>query len=577
MCLRRSAGIFLLSALLLTGGGCGDDKSTNPTGPADGADQLVLTLRNFEDPSPYHFALWAAGGGGAELVLRFSVKDGAPVTLKGDPISSLEQESTLASATALILTVESDTTGSAPGSHPFLAGPATEGEASLTIAHGGGGIGVDLSSATGSFLFDTPTTADITDCGRGIWWTDGEGGQGLGLPSLSGGWIYEGWVIERYTGAVYSTGRFASPGAADSDGPGGTAGPGAGYPFPGQDFVTAAGGVPVLQVDSGKFGAFVTVEPEPDEDGGPFFLQILGRVAGSGGLLLTVNNLKALPSSAYYELWAVFGDTLSSAGRFKIQNRRIVDVTTGVEIKSFPIGCNLLDASEVRVSVELTSDPDPAPSGSFVLAGDVSNNSVSLSMAHATALGFDPAAVTGSYILETPSNLNAADYRRGIWFYEEAGGTTTSTLTLPDAPSGWHYEAWLYRTSATIDTLSTGTFTSPRAADSDGAGPYADTLAAAPPFPGQDYLRGVVRDLDNGRHAVMISLEPDADPRAAGPFMVILQDADIAVVPRGQKQSMSNLSASLPTGTAAISTSRRLEMTSRGGKLPRAEVSYGGK
>lgn len=573
MCLRRSAGIFLITALLLSGGGCGDDE-TNPIGPADGSDQLVLTLRNFDDPAPYHFALWALTGTTAELVLRFTVDDGAPATLAGAPIPSLEQESSLASATTLMVTLESDTTGTSPGNHPFLAGDVSDGEAGLTLAHGSG-LGADLSGGAGSFLFDTPTTAESTDCGRGIWWTDSAGGAGLALPALTGGWTYEGWVVERFTGARYSTGRFANPAAADGDGPGASAGEGEGYPFPGQDFVTA-GVVPVLQVDNGKFGVFVTVEPEPDVDDGPFAFRILDRVVGSGGLFLSAPGLKTLPSGAFYELWGGFGDTLVSVGRFQVRNQRVVDVTTGVEIKSFPVGCNLLDAKEVLVSVELDSDPDTDASGSFVLAGDVVNDSVRLSMSHPRALGFDPSTVTGAYILESPSNANAADFDRGIWFYEAAGGMTTSTLTLPDAPAGWHYQAWLLRTLSPIDTLSIGTFRSAAGPDSDGAGPYADTLAT-PPFPGQDYLFNVVRDLDNGRHAVIVSLEPDADPRVGGPFLVLLRDADINQVPQGTTQSMSNLSSALPAGTAVVSASRILEMTSAGNELPAAEIRFGRK
>lgn len=576
MCFRGSTGIFLLSTLLAIAG-CGDEKSSTPTGPSDGEDQLVLTLENLGDPSPYHFALWAQEGTGTTLVLRFAVDDGAPVTLGGEPIPSFDQSAGLGSADRLLVTVETDTTGTAPSARALLAGTVTGDGATLTTGDAAA-LGVDLSGATGSFLFDTPTTADPTDCGRGLWWTDGEGAAGLGLPVLPAGWVYQGWVTRRDSGAVYSTGRFANPGVADSDGAGATAGGGSGYPFPGQDFVVAAGNVPVLQVDDGAFGSFVTIEPDPDASADPFFFRLLDRAAGSGNFYLHQTNLLAMPTGAYYEIWAGFPDTLVSVGTFVIRNRKIVDPVTLADIKAFPIGCNLLNASEILVSVELDSDPDPGPSGSFLLAGTIEEDSVTLLMSHASALGFDPSSISGAFTLDTPSDTITSNYDHGIWFYQIAGGATTSTLTLPDAPSGWHYQTWLYRTSGSVlDTLSMGTFTSPNGYDSDGAGPYADTTAVPPAFPGQDYLRTDSRELDNGGHATMISVEPDDDPQPSRPFLVLLQDSDIDGPPPGQTESLSNLSALLPTGSAGFQTSNLLEMDSAGGALPSIRLRFGRK
>ena len=261
--------------------GCGDDDNDQVTGPPDGTNQIVLTLENFGDPSPYHFALWALSAGDTSAIARFDVSDGAPVTLAGDPLPSLDQENALGSASKLLITLESDTASVAPSSNRLAAGPVTGSGAVLTHDDGSG-VGVDLSGAAGSFLFDTPTTADSTDCGRGVWWTDGAA-AGLTLPGLTGGWVYEGWVIDRDEETVYSTGRFTAPTGADLDGAGATAGPDAGYGFPGQDFVVAAGGVPILTVDDGSFGVKVTLEPDPDLSTEPFFIGLLEKTAGSAG------------------------------------------------------------------------------------------------------------------------------------------------------------------------------------------------------------------------------------------------------------------------------------------------------
>ena len=110
----RSARILLLGMSLLLFG-CGDDDGGAVVGPPDGPDQLVLTLENVGDPFPYHFALWAVSAADTGLVFRFSVLDGAPVTLAGDPIPSLDQETGLGSTEHVWITLESDTLSASPG------------------------------------------------------------------------------------------------------------------------------------------------------------------------------------------------------------------------------------------------------------------------------------------------------------------------------------------------------------------------------------------------------------------------------------------------------------------------------
>jgi len=567
----RSARILLLGMSFLLFG-CGDDDGGTVVGPADGPDQLVLTLENLGDPSPYHFALWAVSAADTGLVFRFSVLDGAPVTLAGDPIPSLDQESGLGSAEQIWITVESDTLSVRPGSHRLLAGTVGTLAAELTTASAGG-WGVDLSNAAGAFLFDTPTTDAATDCGRGVWWTDGEGGAGLTLPTVPSGWKYEGWVVDRETGTLYSTGRFSGPTGADSDGGGATGGGDAGYDFPGQDFVTATEGVPVLQVDDGAFGVSVTLEPDPDISSDPFFTTLLERNVAAGNFYLRPANLPPLATGIYYEIWADYGDTLVSVGQFRYVNGRVVEPTTLQLINAFPAGCNLANASTFLISLETDADPDP--SGVFVMAGDAEGDSVTLSYSHPSALGSAYDQQDARFVLDTPTTLSASDYDHGLWFYEEAGGVTTSTLAIPDAPEGWFYQAWVFRTSGTIDTLSMGTFQSPNGADSDSSGPYAGTERGAPPFPGQDFVTGVSRELDNGRHAVMVSIEPTNDPFPSRPFLVLFQDIDIDPVAANETQSMSNLTASFPSAGSNLAVSTTLSMEARTDALPAATLHFG--
>ena len=59
-------------------------------------------------------------------------------------------------------------------------------------------LGVDFSTATGSYILATPSTAsDTGDNDQGIWWLvpGTTKTASLDLPTLPAGWMYEGWVV----------------------------------------------------------------------------------------------------------------------------------------------------------------------------------------------------------------------------------------------------------------------------------------------------------------------------------------------------------------------------------------------
>jgi hypothetical protein len=120
------------------------------------------------------------------------------------------------------------------------------------------------------------------------------------LPILREGWKYEGWVHRLSDGEDFSTGRFLSPSGADEDRAGVTAdtfgididlnGHADGPRFPGQDFILPTASVPApFDLDSGDFGVFVSIEPNPDNDPGPFPVRFLENAAiDSVGRLVAV-------------------------------------------------------------------------------------------------------------------------------------------------------------------------------------------------------------------------------------------------------------------------------------------------
>ncbi len=211
-----------------------------------------------------------------------------------DP-SAFEVESDDAdAATLFVLTIEPAVGDDpAPADTHVLAGAMEQGAAMLTVGHDAA-LGVDLATAQGTFVLNTPSTADLADdYAQGIWWLDPAAGPGpsLTLPELPAGWVYEGWVVGD-EGPV-STGRFTATDEADADGAGATGGPDAAPPFPGQDYIDPA-------VSLIGYAAVISVEPDPDDGPAPFAIKPLVDMdvedLGIGVPQDMDNNAAALPT-----------------------------------------------------------------------------------------------------------------------------------------------------------------------------------------------------------------------------------------------------------------------------------------
>jgi len=200
------------------------------------------------------------------------IVDGAPVstgvfTVDGEGMASaydfeVDAEQ-LAAAELFVLTVEPvPDPDPAPNQVHILAGVFEDASAGLSIAHPAA-LGTDFASAAGStYSLGIPSSGMVDDSyTSGIWF------DGLNLPELPAGWVYEGWVVGM-EGPI-STGRFASASGADSDGTGPTAGPNPGPAIPGQDFLDPA----VFLTDG--YVVVISVEPDPDNSTAPFTLKPL--------------------------------------------------------------------------------------------------------------------------------------------------------------------------------------------------------------------------------------------------------------------------------------------------------------
>ena len=142
----------------------------------------------------------------------------------------------------------------------------------------------DFSAVSGKYTIVAPTSP--ADSNSGIWFVERQGTTTIAglrnLPALPSGWMYEGWIGNYLTPepgpgffTYFSTGRFLRADSADFDGAGTGRGPGAGFNFPGQDFINSTGPGTPVRPDLRLFVFMVTIEPDPDNSPRPFSLALL--------------------------------------------------------------------------------------------------------------------------------------------------------------------------------------------------------------------------------------------------------------------------------------------------------------
>ena len=249
----------LALGLVIAVSGCGD----NPVVP-DGT-TLNLSITGLEDlGTAYMYEGWIMVDGSPVSTGIFSVDASGVLSMTDFPVEASDLEA----ATKFILTIEPSPDASTdPSATHLIAGDFSGNSAALSIADGAA-LGNDLSTAAGTYILNTPSTAgDDTDWASGIWWLDPTGpSASLTLPVLPDGWLYEGWVVG--TGGPVSTGTFATASEVDSDAGGPTAGPDPTPPFPGQDFIS-----PLMPLTG--YAAVISIEPDPDNSTAPFTLKPL--------------------------------------------------------------------------------------------------------------------------------------------------------------------------------------------------------------------------------------------------------------------------------------------------------------
>ena len=238
------------------------------------------------------------------------------------------------------------------------------------------------------------------------------------------------------------------------------------------------------------------------------------------------------PSEGHYELWFSYPDDPVSGKRNAVQHGDALFVSMGKFVidgdgtmkgldggaASFtiPAGFNpglLLDA---LVTVESPADVDDDPSDRYlagVFTGNEREGFASLRMSGDDAFGnaFDTTYLRAVYRLQTPSSVATDDEAQGIWFIDLISrpsiGLRPQPLNLES--QGWVYQSWLTQDNGgTVQYISLGTFSDSAALDVNGAGPNGGTEPVSLSTPGEDFVQGTIRTLNDGTYGVIISLQP---------------------------------------------------------------------
>ena len=211
------------------------------------------------------------------------IVNGAPVSTGtfssvSFPQTFVVDATALASATTFVLSIEPTVDPDpAPAATKLLAGDFSGNSANVNS----NGIVADFSTASGNYILATPTDMDDTNEESGVWFLDNSSGSavdGLSLPTLPEGWVYEGWAV--IGGMPISTGTFTDVSEPDDNAATsmfkGDTGNGPGYP--GEDYLQNAPAGLTFPTDLKGMTIVVSVEPSPDNASTPFTLKPLAHM-----------------------------------------------------------------------------------------------------------------------------------------------------------------------------------------------------------------------------------------------------------------------------------------------------------
>ncbi|MBU3012455.1 anti-sigma factor [Polaribacter vadi] len=280
--MKKILKLAYLCAAFVLFASCENNEEVSTTG------ELVIDLTGLEElGSDFVYEGWL-------------IVDGNPVstgtfTSVIFPQTYTVNNSDLNSASTFVLSIEpAIDSDPAPAATKLLAGDFSGNSANVTST----GIVADFSTSWGKYILATPTDDDASNEASGVWFLDNSSGTavtGLGLPTLSDGWKYEGWVV--LNGTPVSTGTFLDPANADDNASTspykGTLNDGPAYP--GEDYVVGSAAGVDFPTDLKDATIVISVEPYPDNSAAPFTLKPLANIVPSDAMNHSVLTLDAGP------------------------------------------------------------------------------------------------------------------------------------------------------------------------------------------------------------------------------------------------------------------------------------------
>lgn len=229
----------------------------------------------------------------------------------------------------------------------------------------------------------------------------------------------------------------------------------------------------------------------------------------TSNLVLSFDNLENLGQDYVYEGWIMVGGTPVTTGTFSVNDAGVLSQST------FAINATqLASATAFVLSIEPANDLDPAPSNTKVVSGAFNGNAAAV---NSDAMVGDFSNAAGTYILATPTDMDATNEFSGVWFLDNSSGAPARGLDLPELADGWAYEGWVVMNGTPV---STGVFMDPAMADNNAStSPYKGASGNGPAYPGEDFVMGeaagVMFPTDLKGTTIVVSVEPYPDNSAA--------------------------------------------------------------
>lgn len=264
---------------------------------------------------------------------------------------------------------------------------------------------------------------------------------------------------------------------------------------------------------------------------------------------LDVENLPPLQDGFTYQAWARVGAETHGADPFNVTETGSFLNEAGQIIQNvvvFPV--DISEAREIFVTIEEKRDSDALPSGTVVLAGDVTEFEAALSVAHERALGTMFDNQTGTFMLLNWMSGASSDETSGVWFINGSREVPSAGLSLPPLPEGWIYEGWVDLGGRLV---STGPFRENSTHDLQRL--YSDT--DTPPYPGEDFLEnppeGVTFPLDPAGATIRVSVEPFPDDTEQ-PYGIYVLSGTVPSSPVAATPYPLQADVMVPVGTATL-------------------------